>query len=238
MKLTAGSQRLFYLNIRQTHNPTKERRHTVMNMALTQHTVLEISGKMPSQEQVWIIHGAYKIGEFWEKIPNYKQRGQCGLCQSPESIEHILLDCDSLVSRTIWKAARDLWCSNLITFNNESGKKMTGKSRLFNILVLESAHLIWKLRCERTIKYKGIKEKFHSETEIYNKWLHVINTRLKFDRLLTDSKRYGKKALKVETVLKTWSGLLLHEDNLPDNWVHNTGVLVGMAPRRPPGRNR
>lgn len=272
MKLTAGSQRLFYLNIRLAHNPAKERRRTVMNMALTQHAVFEISGKMPSREQVWMsirdrdipksirgflwksIHGAYKIGEFWDKIPNYEQRGQCSLCRSPESMEHILLDCNSLASRTIWKAAKDLWCKrevswpnirfgtilgcSLITFNNENGKKITGKSRLFNILGLVSAHLIWKLRCERTIKYKGNQEKFHSETEIYNRWLHAINTRLKFDRLLTDSKRYGKKALKVETVLKTWSGLLLHEENLPDNWVHNAGVLVGMAPRCPPGRNR
>lgn len=115
---------------------------------------------------------------------------------------------------------------------------MTGKSRLFKIIVLESAHLIWKLRCERVIKNEGIKEKYHTETEIYNRWVHAINMRFKFDRLLTDTKRYGKKALKVETVLKTWSGILLNKDNLLDNWIRKTGVLVGMAPRRPPGRNR
>jgi hypothetical protein len=114
MKLTAGSQRLFYLNIRQSHNPAKERRRTVMNMAITQHAVLEISGKMPSREQVWLsirdrdipksirgflwksIHGAYKIGEFWDKIPNYEGRGECGICRVPETMEHILTECDSL----------------------------------------------------------------------------------------------------------------------------------------------
>ncbi|KAG2339348.1 hypothetical protein BDR05DRAFT_891892, partial [Suillus weaverae] len=80
--------------------------------------------------------------------------------------------------------------------------------------------------------------KYHSETEILNKWIHAINTRLKFDRLLTNSMRYGKKALKVETVLQTWSGTLQNEDNLPDNWIRKSEVLVGMAPRHPPGRNR
>jgi hypothetical protein len=53
--------------------------------------------------------------------------------------------------------------------------------------VLESAHLTWKLRCERTIKSEGSKEKLDSETEIYNKfkWVRAISMRLKFDRLLS-----------------------------------------------------
>jgi len=244
---------------------------TTMNMAMAVHAAHEISGSTPSSEQVWLsirdrdtpknirgflwksLHGAYKIGEFWDRIPHYEQRGKCGVCGSLETMEHILIECKSLASRTIWQAANDLWCKreanwpeirfgtilscNLADFRDNGGKKKLGKSRLFKIIVLESAHLIWKLRCERTIKLNGIREKFHSETEIYNRWIHTINMRLKFDRLLTDSMRYGKKALKVETVLKTWSGILLNEDNLPENWVHKSGVLVGMAPRRPTGRN-
>ncbi|KAG1794878.1 uncharacterized protein HD556DRAFT_1367679 [Suillus plorans] len=50
-----------------------------------------------------------------------------------------------------------------------------------------------------------------------------------------DSKRYGRKAIQAD---KTWSGLLLNEDNLPDNWVRQSGVLVSMVPRRPPGRKK
>ncbi|KAG2744934.1 hypothetical protein P692DRAFT_20849982 [Suillus brevipes Sb2] len=269
--LTAGSQKHFYNNIRRSRKLAKQRRYTTMNLAMAIHAARDISGKTPSSEQVWIstrdkdtprnirgflwkcLHGAYKIGEFWDKIPNYEHRGKCGLCGSLETMEHILIECESVASRTIWKAAEDLWCkredswpeirfgtilsSNLANLDH-SGKKKIGKNRLFKILVLESAHLIWKLRCERTIKFEGVKEKFHSEYEIYNRWVHAINTRLKFDRLLTDSIRYGKKALKTEVVLKTWSGILLNEENLPDNWVHRSGVLVGMTPRRPPGRTR
>ncbi|KAG1861731.1 hypothetical protein DFJ58DRAFT_657208, partial [Suillus subalutaceus] len=182
------------------------------------------------------LHGAYKIGEFWDKIPHCEIRGRCCLCNSPETMEHILLDCDkSSAQRVIWKAAKDLWCKcesswleicfstilgcYLLIFHNAEGKEKLGATRLFRILTLESAHLIWKLRCERVIKLAGNKDKFHSETEIHNRWIHAINMRLKFDWLLTDSMRYGNKAIKIDTVLKTWSGLLKDEDNLPDNWI-------------------
>ncbi|KAG6329655.1 hypothetical protein ID866_9434 [Astraeus odoratus] len=37
---------------------------------------------------------------------------------------------------------------------------------------------------------------------------------LKFDRLQTDKVRYESQAISVELVLKTWSGVLLNEENL------------------------
>lgn len=52
IKLTASSQKLFYLSIRQAQHSAKERRRTVMNMALTQYAVHDISGKMPLWEKV------------------------------------------------------------------------------------------------------------------------------------------------------------------------------------------
>ncbi|KAG1771544.1 ribonuclease H-like protein [Suillus occidentalis] len=273
MKLHIGTQRTFYKNIRNVQIKSKQRRLTNMNMARTLYAIGEANGATPTSEQVWLsirhkdipksirgflwksLHSAYKIGEFWDKIPHYENRGKCGLCSLPESMDHILLECDeSPASRVIWKAAKDLWLKrennwpdicfgsilgcNLITVRDSDGKEKVGATRLLKILILESAHLIWKLRCERTIKFGGDREKHHSENEIYNKWLHAINMRLKFDRLLTDSMRYGKKASKIDIVLKTWSGLLKNEDDLPDNWIRQTGVLVGMTPRPPPGRLR
>ncbi|KAG0702107.1 hypothetical protein DFH29DRAFT_755173, partial [Suillus ampliporus] len=85
-----------------------------------------------------------------------------------------------------------------------------------------------KLRCERAIKLGGDGEKYHSQTEVYNRWINAINTRLKFDQLLADPMRYGRKAIKADNVLKTWSGILHNEENLPDNWIRQSGVLVGM----------
>ncbi|KAG1769047.1 hypothetical protein EV702DRAFT_1251637 [Suillus placidus] len=220
-----------------------------MNMAMAIHAACDIFGKSPSSEQIWLSIRDWDTpknirGFIWKSLHGTYKIGMCGICGSLKMMEHILIDCESLTSCMIWQAASNLWCKreanwpkihfgtilscNLADFNDNGGKKKPGQNRLFKIIVLESAHLIWKLRCERTIKFEGIREKFHSDTEIYNRWVNAINMRLK----------YGKKALKVETVLKTWSGILLNEENLPDNWVHKSGVLVGMAPRHPPGQNR
>jgi hypothetical protein len=81
--------------------------------------------------------------------------------------------------------------SNLVHFTNSKGKRLKGKSRLFTILITESAHMIWKLRCERVIKFDNAEEKFHSDKEIHNHWIATINKHLKFDKLLTNTLKYG-----------------------------------------------
>ncbi|KAG1777131.1 hypothetical protein EV702DRAFT_1179550 [Suillus placidus] len=232
INLQNGTQNIFYKCIRKTANQPTKRRPTRMNLARTQQ-------ETPTEQLIWksirdndiprnvqgflwkMLHSAYKIGEYWEKIPNFEQRGKCGLCGDTETMEHILLECTkSTAKEMVWAAAKTLWLKrekswleimvgsimgcNLAKFKDERNKTMTGKNRLLMIILSESAHLL---------------------IEAYNRWIHAMNTRLKFDRLLTDSKRYGKKAIQAEKVLKTWSGLLLNEDGLPDNWVHQSGVL-------------
>ncbi|KIN93251.1 hypothetical protein M404DRAFT_171559, partial [Pisolithus tinctorius Marx 270] len=199
------------------------------------------------------LQGCYKTGEYWLKIPSYEMRGTCVFCGEPESMSHILIECTSSPFQSIiWPLAECLWLMHgtqwpEITFGTILGaglavfcncrKKAIGDSRLFTILILESAHLIWKLRCEWVIN-KGTLESTLPPDEIHNKWIHAINLRLKFDRLQTDIKQYGSKALKQDTVLKTWSGILLNEENLPDNWIWKSGVLVGITPWHPPGHGR
>jgi hypothetical protein len=46
---------------------------------------------------------------------------------------------------------------------------------------------------------------------------------------LCDKIKFGILALKTQCVLNTWSGLLLEEASLLDNWI-NEGVLVGIQP--------
>ncbi|KIJ09911.1 hypothetical protein PAXINDRAFT_164334 [Paxillus involutus ATCC 200175] len=163
-------------------------------------------------------------------------------------MEHILLECEkSAAITTIWQLTEELWHlrdptwppikfgtimgSQAIELRNNNNKKSEGKMRLFQILTTEAAHLIWKLQCERVIKLEGREDLFHSTTEIHNRWVTIINTRLKHDRILADPVRY-------DLVLKTWSGVLMNEHDLPNDWIRQTGVLVGIAPQRPPGRNR
>ncbi|KAJ6620491.1 hypothetical protein B0H10DRAFT_1632477, partial [Mycena sp. CBHHK59/15] len=98
-------------------------------------------------------------------------------------------------------------------------------NRLFKIIAGESVFLVWKIRCERLMSRKSV----HSEIEIHNRWTACMNNCLKIDRLLTDTSRYGNRALNINMVLKTWDGVLMDNENLPENWIWQSGVLVGIG---------
>jgi hypothetical protein len=115
------------------------------------------------------------------------------------------------LAKIIWEMKGEKWekitygkimgC-NLINLKDQKGKPKTGKNRLYTIIISESAFLIWKLRCQKVIEFGNGKD--HSEIEIHNKWVNIINTRLKLDKILTNSHRYGSKAIPKDKVLKTW----------------------------------
>jgi exonuclease III/ribonuclease HI len=271
MNIHFGSQKTFYRAISNTNKIA--RRATDIQIAITAHAVNDLSGKMPTPAEIWNairkrgfsrqihnflwknLHNAYKIGSFWERIPNMETRGRCSLCNESESMEHIIVECpNSQAIRIVWNLAKSLWLKKenfwpdirygtilgcaLAAFKLRSGKIAPGKNRLFEITITESAHLLWKLRCERVIKNQDNVQYAHSETEVHNRWVTMINRCLQLDMLMADRRRYGKTAIPVQTVLNTWSGTLKGEENLPANWIWQSGVLVGIASRRPPGRNR
>ena len=120
---------------------------------------------------------------------------------------------------------------------NERSQGSKAKDRFFSIIMSESLFLIWKIRCEWRIQRDSDPTQLHSETEIHNRWVHIMNYRLKIDCLMTNRK-YERKALSKTLVIQTWKNTLLDEDSLPREWVSYTGVLVGIKARRPPGRNR
>ena len=88
-------------------------------------------------------------------------------------------------------------------FKDHRGKPMLGKNRLYTIIMSESMHLIWKLRCEWRIAREEDNERALTEPEIKRKWLNAINVRLMLDCLMTDKNRYGKKGLHPNIVLHT-----------------------------------
>ena len=63
--------------------------------------------------------------------------------------------------------------------------------------------------------------------EVRSKWLAAVNLRLELDRKMTNPK-YEKKALNKSLVLGTWKGVLKNEQDLPDDWIREDGVLVGI----------
>jgi hypothetical protein len=86
--------------------------------------------------------------------------------------------------------------------------------------------LIWDLRNERVFETHIAA----SEAEIHNRWVAIMNTALKQDKLFTNQARFGSLGIKRQLVLDTWSGALLDKDSLPDDWTRSEGVLVSIWP--------
>ncbi|KAH7903929.1 hypothetical protein BJ138DRAFT_1107255 [Hygrophoropsis aurantiaca] len=128
IKLVRGSQRLFYKGIRNISGESKQRRGTLINLAMTKYAVHDIGGKTPADAEIWkairnrdiprqirgfvwkTIHEAYKIGKYWTRIENLENRGKCDLCGEEENMDHVLLDCDkSLPIKTVWDLSKKIW---------------------------------------------------------------------------------------------------------------------------------
>ncbi|KAJ3925835.1 MAG: ribonuclease H-like protein, partial [Lentinula lateritia] len=187
-----------------------------------------------------LIHNGYKVGDFWDNIPGYEPRGKCGECNATtETMEHILTECKAPEQKEIWKLAQNVWekngrqwsdldfdfgtilCCGLADFKDDKAKRLPGKSRLFRILISESAYLIWKIRNERVINEKPPITK----TQIRNKWRWTIENRLRMDCLLTSKKFQQKIPNKV--VENTWKCVVENKQEL-SQVIRESGVLVSI----------
>ena len=97
----------------------------------------------------------------------------------------------------------------LAKIQDQRGKMLKGSSRLFTIVVSESAYLIWRLRCEWRIEREENQSKIHMREEVTNRWLALINTRLKLDCQMADKQQYGRKAIDPTVVMRTWNSILV-----------------------------
>ncbi|KAH7905212.1 hypothetical protein BJ138DRAFT_984655, partial [Hygrophoropsis aurantiaca] len=126
-KLQAMTQSIAYQGIRELKT-TPQKRTTIINLDITRFAINEINDTWESDENIWnscknepltqktsqflykTIQGAFKIGDFWNRIPNFEIRARCHACQHPdESMEHILLECPSNGQKEIWEYAKHLW---------------------------------------------------------------------------------------------------------------------------------
>ncbi|KAI0682199.1 hypothetical protein BC835DRAFT_1300062, partial [Cytidiella melzeri] len=189
------------------------------------------------------MHNSLKVGKFWAHIQDLEHRRTCTLCDEEDSIDHILVECSAPDCTRIWALCESLWhiktptvpwpgkhIGNLLgaplaNFTTPDGKRQPGLSRLYCIMMTESAHLIWRLRCEQRIDRGGKK---HSLREIDRKWLTAMNMQVTIDSELTKLK-YGKQKLPKQLVLRTWSGILNHDRDLPLDWIEYR-VFSGYGP--------
>ncbi|KAG1848390.1 hypothetical protein C8R48DRAFT_556470, partial [Suillus tomentosus] len=260
-KLTKMSQKLAYMEI-MSRTKLTYKRTTLALLDITRFAVEAISSNLETDDTIWrscrnadisknaqmflykSLNNAYRVGEFWETIPNYEHRALCTQCPGEvESIEHILTQCNNPVSRTIWQLAEATWptkhgpwprphiglilgCGAISIPNTEQNwnpndrkdapiKK--GASRLMRILISESAYLIWTIRCERVIR-----ESTHNEDSIRRRWRNAIDKRLQLDRAHACKTRRDTKM--VTKVKSTWTDVLLNQQP-HDDWATNLEVL-------------
>jgi len=198
------------------------------------------------------MHDAYMIGANWLKpgfAPEFQERSKCQVCHTTESMDHILTKCQANGQAHVWQLAKKLWhkknktnlaitigtilVSPSVTFK-ENEKKKCGASRMYRLIMSESAHLIWKIRCERVIQMEREEIPLN---KINNRWIEIMNTRLDLDRKMTHSK-YKKKSLSKKLVQNTWKNTLRDERLFPEDWVTNSGVLVSIDLRDDDRRGR
>jgi len=210
------------------------------------------------------IHGTQKIGRYWDHIPGHEERSDCQRCSSEETMEHILMNCQERPVKIIWNLANRLWphapelwptpsigialgCGSIhlpqpVDQNTTQGERHAlslsachGATHLLQILIAESMHLIWVLRCERVIQ-----ERPHTENEIQMRWFRAINTRLIEDKITAT--RIKREQTYTKWVRSTWEPILSFNADLPNNgqnnwltnsWLTNSEVLVGRRMLRP-----
>jgi len=202
---------------------------------------------------LWMtIHDAYMIGENWLRpgfALEYQERSMCQVCQTTETMDHILTKCKANGQAQVWKLAQKLWfkkdktdlainlgtiLASPCTMIKGNREKRHGTNRLYRIIMSESAHLIWKVGCERVIQMEGEEVPL---CKIENRWIEAINAKLDLDRKLTNPK-YKTKSLSTKQVQQTWRHTLRDERLLPENWITDSGVLVGIDLREDDGRGR
>lgn len=195
---------------------------------------------------LWImLHDAHRVGKYWKHIPECEDWMVCSHCMETEDIEHILLLCERPWCKLVWDIAKSLWPTdndygpwiepslgttagaNLLHFTDAKGTPMPHAKCLYKILVTESAHLIWKLRCESVIDREN---EDISEEETYNRMCHVLNQHLLRDKVLTYQPRWKQKAINKSLVLSTWNPLIKDRGKLPSDWTGDAEVLVGVGP--------
>lgn len=260
--LPALTQALAYqgLRLRKHHQP---RPRALRRVAEAQMAVRDMCGRMPTASAIWKsmrshdferkvadflfkgMHDALRVGRYWSNIPGYEDRATCAVCGCTDDLRHILLECTAVGQRLVWDLTRAAWSStglewprmtleSILACGAFELDKKQAKSRLFRILVSESAYLIWKLRCERRIEFKDERE--HTPLAVERRWRATLIRRLVLDREMTHH-RFEKKALKRSLVEATWTSILSKHLQLPDDWFDRGGVLVGRGAPEGVGRH-
>ncbi|KAJ3547210.1 hypothetical protein NMY22_g1747 [Coprinellus aureogranulatus] len=236
----------------------KERASTRLDYQPTEKTVWKsMRSKQIAHKKIraflWrVAHDALPCGKTWPNDPN-PEKALCPTCHTRETPEHILTECPSNGQATIWALTRQALSKKGIALNEQIsiGDILTcglpprnnakpEECRLYTILVSEAAWLIWTLRCKWVMEDEGKADKRISDIEAENTWRKRVNTKVNFEILATNEKKYKAKSFNKTIVYNTWTEVVNSANKLAESLSthRNTGVLVsiGLDRDRPPGR--
>ncbi|KAJ7081659.1 hypothetical protein C8R44DRAFT_652970 [Mycena epipterygia] len=118
--LSLGSQRFFTKVIRML-KPRPNQKSTFINLDHIRCSVEEISKYLEiypisetlqclSREFLWKrLNNTFRVGDFWSHIDTQDMKGYCRVCNVPERLEHIALECDMHGEKLIWNITQQLW---------------------------------------------------------------------------------------------------------------------------------
>lgn len=164
------------------------------------------------------IHNAYCIGKFWNHIPNFEMRAECPNCLTLETMDHILTECSCSGQRTIWRLVQHVWSKTSHDWPNPTFGNIFGcglllftkgdkpdifANRLYQILISESAYLIWKIRCQWRISDNDEHLIPPTPAETRNLWRTMLNKRVQ-ENILSTYPSLLKHAIPPALAYKTW----------------------------------
>ena len=94
---------------------------------ITRYAVKDAFDNLPLDKRIWesiqdwdlprafrtflwkAMHGAHKLGRFWEIILNFKHWTKCIDCGEEDNLKHIMLWCPESGHRSIWPLVKTLW---------------------------------------------------------------------------------------------------------------------------------
>ena len=144
------------------------------------------------------LHDGQKIGKYWLDMGDgaITERGLCKQCpwEPTETMEHIMTQCKTSGQKLVWKLAKRLWRKtglewivpligmilgiHMAEVKGSEGKKLDGRTRLLQIIISESAYLIWLIHNEWKIEREQDGRRQHTANEIQARWKAAITRRI------------------------------------------------------------
>ncbi|KAH9833136.1 uncharacterized protein C8Q71DRAFT_725813 [Rhodofomes roseus] len=106
---------------------TTQRKATQQNLDVILEVLQRQDGHETSEQEIWIslkskdlrknvadflwkcVPNAHRCGVFWKNIPGYKDRVNCTYCGEPETMKHIMIECQAPGRDVVWDLVGSIW---------------------------------------------------------------------------------------------------------------------------------